>query len=397
MKIHIDKSQLKGLALQFFFIGCFYLPSLSAQLINEIHPQAREFERFAYNRTSFDQCPERGKIFTAEITQTDDGAYLFQYTLQDEETLEAIKQLPGQGRSLSHLEVQRLIQILDFYLDTLKDQPDAICETWNPCTIIEFDLDGDLVTDDLCNRPHLSDEGRRRVLDFLEELRFEHLPSTTLNGDTNGDGLRDVSDVVYLLSYMFLGEAPPSPIDCFPPVCPIPSELIVLENGDVNADLNRDLSDAIALLTWLFLTGKEPFPACSCSLENPATFCAVMCGDGEGCVPDGTGGRVCTSEFKDCESLIQHYDFLAMEYAKTCGPGDICAILGGHCDLGLGGCYYFVNSTLLKQEDLDALAERFVELTADFENDNCSIGGACFCPPPPPLEVKCVDGECGVQ
>ncbi|MFP6633914.1 MAG: hypothetical protein VCD16_14870, partial [Planctomycetota bacterium] len=39
-------------------------------------------------------------------------------------------------------------------------------------------------------------------------------PGTTRNGDTNGDGSRDVSDAVYLLSWLFLGGEEPVPVAC---------------------------------------------------------------------------------------------------------------------------------------------------------------------------------------
>ena len=38
------------------------------------------------------------------------------------------------------------------------------------------------------------------------------------------------------------------------------------ENGDVNGDSARNISDVIYLLTWLFSNGPEPEPLCSLPL-----------------------------------------------------------------------------------------------------------------------------------
>lgn len=50
------------------------------------------------------------------------------------------------------------------------------------------------------------------------------------NGDTNGDGDRDVSDGIYLLRHLFLGG--PAPV----PIAYCVSALPAVENGDSNGD-----------------------------------------------------------------------------------------------------------------------------------------------------------------
>jgi hypothetical protein len=103
------------------------------------------------------------------------------------------------------------------------------------------------------------------VADF--EQRASELPRmcpADLNGDTNGDGQRDIADAVYLLSWLFLGTPAPVEMSCeFPLPCPPEEQLLVL-NGDVNGDRQRDMSDALHLLGWLFLHGSRPVPICSC-------------------------------------------------------------------------------------------------------------------------------------
>ena len=64
--------------------------------------------------------------------------------------------------------------------------------------------------------------------------------------DANGDAVVNLSDVVSILDYLFLGEQEP--------MCRGP----VLSCGDVNADDEVDLSDAVWLLQWLFLGGPAP-------------------------------------------------------------------------------------------------------------------------------------------
>jgi hypothetical protein len=71
-----------------------------------------------------------------------------------------------------------------------------------------------------------------------------------VRGDSNNDGSTDISDSMYLLSYLFgAGNAP----DC-------------LEACDINDDGTQDISDAIFMLSFLFSGGPAPpapFPSCA--------------------------------------------------------------------------------------------------------------------------------------
>jgi hypothetical protein len=65
-------------------------------------------------------------------------------------------------------------------------------------------------------------------------------------GDANGDGIMDVSDVVYLLNYLFAGGPPPNPMAA----------------GDANGDCVVDISDVVYLLNCLFVSGLCPEKYC---------------------------------------------------------------------------------------------------------------------------------------
>ena len=71
-----------------------------------------------------------------------------------------------------------------------------------------------------------------------------------IRGDANNDGIQDISDSMFLLTYLFgAGD---------PPACE--------EACDINDDGYQDISDAIYLLGFLFSGGPAPpapFPACA--------------------------------------------------------------------------------------------------------------------------------------
>jgi hypothetical protein len=65
-------------------------------------------------------------------------------------------------------------------------------------------------------------------------------------GDANGDGTIDISDVVYLISYIFSGGAAPDPEAA----------------GDANCDSSLDISDVVYLIAYIFSGGSEPCKTC---------------------------------------------------------------------------------------------------------------------------------------
>jgi len=71
-------------------------------------------------------------------------------------------------------------------------------------------------------------------------------------GDADGSGSIDVSDAVYILTYIFFGGSPPDPI----------------YDGDADNNGFLDISDVVYLVTYIFAGGPEPCPQPSGSLIN---------------------------------------------------------------------------------------------------------------------------------
>jgi hypothetical protein len=65
-------------------------------------------------------------------------------------------------------------------------------------------------------------------------------------GDANGDATADISDVVYLIAYIFSGGPPPNP----------------LAAGNANCDSGIDISDAVYLIAYIFSGGPAPCAGC---------------------------------------------------------------------------------------------------------------------------------------
>jgi hypothetical protein len=70
-------------------------------------------------------------------------------------------------------------------------------------------------------------------------------------GDANGDGSVDISDVVYLISYIFSGGAAPTPNR--------------VGSGDADCSRNVDISDVVYLISRIFSGGPPPGLTCSCA------------------------------------------------------------------------------------------------------------------------------------
>jgi agmatine/peptidylarginine deiminase len=65
-------------------------------------------------------------------------------------------------------------------------------------------------------------------------------------GDANGDGLVDIDDVVWLISYIFSAGSPPYPY----------------ESGDVDCQSGIDIDDVVYLIGYIFSQGPEPCIDC---------------------------------------------------------------------------------------------------------------------------------------
>jgi hypothetical protein len=73
-------------------------------------------------------------------------------------------------------------------------------------------------------------------------------PCNCMPGDANGDASHDISDAVYLISYIFGGGPVPTPYA----VC----------SGDANCDCAVDISDAVFMIAYIFAGGPAP---CDCT------------------------------------------------------------------------------------------------------------------------------------
>lgn len=93
---------------------------------------------------------------------------------------------------------------------------------------------------------------------------IEMLPADglVLNGDINGNGERDLSDIIALLGWLFLGTRDPFPLSCEDPDDRN-------QNGDANGDGQRDLADVLYLLYWQFQGGAPPVTPCEPTGATP--------------------------------------------------------------------------------------------------------------------------------
>lgn len=87
-----------------------------------------------------------------------------------------------------------------------------------------------------------------------------------VRGDPNASGTIDLSDPVFILTWLFLGGQTPSCVDA----------------ADANGDHGTDIADAIYVLVWLFAGGQVP-PAPSPSSTNWALGDCGTSASGIGC------------------------------------------------------------------------------------------------------------------
>ncbi|MFQ6002212.1 MAG: dockerin type I domain-containing protein [Candidatus Zixiibacteriota bacterium] len=102
------------------------------------------------------------------------------------------------------------------------------------------------VPDSQALNPDTSYYWRVRAFDLAgNQSDFQSNPfvfSMFILGDANDDGNIDVSDVVYLINYLFVGGPEPSPFQA----------------GDANSDEVVDIADVVYLINYLFLDGPPP-------------------------------------------------------------------------------------------------------------------------------------------
>ena len=79
---------------------------------------------------------------------------------------------------------------------------------------------------------------------------------------------------------------------------------------------------------------------------------------------------------RNCAAIEADYQALATR--TGCQDMQQCQVVNGHCGVGLGGCWYTVNVSVV-QADLDMLAAEFTAL-------GCT-GGVCRCTAPPNMAI----------
>ena len=92
----------------------------------------------------------------------------------------------------------------------------------------------------------------------------------------------------------------------------------------------------------------------------------------------------CINEPYLCEDIQYDYDQLHSGLYGQCEVGTDCISVWGHCDVGLGGCHYSVNSENYLEEEIDNLV--------DLWNDNDCMEWVCDCASLPPS--ICNNGTC---
>ena len=92
------------------------------------------------------------------------------------------------------------------------------------------------------------------------QINLGHLSSRFLRGDANSDGTVNLSDAVFILSYLFQSGSTPS----------------CLDSADVDDNGSVEITDAIYLLAHLFLGGpapSKPFPGAGQDPTQDSLIC----------------------------------------------------------------------------------------------------------------------------
>ncbi len=136
---------------------------------------------------------------------------------------------------------------------------------WRAIPAYFFDVNGDL-----CVTPNdfvagvCNDYDCNGIVDNTDLAIFaQHLghccPTCNCKpGNANGDAMTDISDVVYLIAYIFSGGLAPTPY----PIC----------SGDANCDCAVDISDVVYLIAYIFSGGNAP---CTCDEWISTTKCGL--------------------------------------------------------------------------------------------------------------------------
>lgn len=120
---------------------------------------------------------------------------------------------------------------------------------------------------------------------------------------------------------------------------------------------------------------------------GPDGTCAddIPCEEGRTCIPLTMTEGKC-SELLACDEVQNLYD---ININKTsCADDDQCSVLDGHCEIGLGECWYAVNPQVT--------TELLEELAMQWMAESCGVdtcGGDCGAMP----TAKCIDNVCTLE
>ncbi len=79
-----------------------------------------------------------------------------------------------------------------------------------------------------------------------KQVSLHLVPGAYVAGDANHDGAVNISDAVYLITYIFSSGQAPAP----------------LQAGDANGDCMVNISDAVYIISYIFSSGSAPVPGC---------------------------------------------------------------------------------------------------------------------------------------
>lgn len=123
--------------------------------------------------------------------------------------------------------------------DSYGDSCDNCPHKLNP---VQEDLDSDMVGDscDNCLDTPNTDQADTDGDNIGDACDF-------ICGDPNGDGTPNITDAVYLITYIFAGGPAPVPVEAA---------------GDCNCDGVANITDAVYLIQWIFAGGDPPCAGC---------------------------------------------------------------------------------------------------------------------------------------